>query len=115
MDPKESLDLEDRPPKQDNRMINEILIKIGVSQAKCGKIWTKIIGKVLKKSKVDWNKRKSVSKYYPGKRRGPKRQPEFLGETFFPLSGSTNIAMDDESYLGLKDDITPGNGFSRNL
>ena len=28
---------------------------------------------------------------------------------FIPSSGSTNIVMDDESYFGLKNNITPGN------
>ena len=46
-------------------MINEILSKVGVSQAKKGRkygVHRIMIGKVLKKSKVDWIKPKLGSK-----------------------------------------------------
>ena len=73
-----------------------------------------MIGKVLKKSKVDWIKRKSAPKYYPGRKERAKKiqakkAAEILRKDFFPSSGSTNIVMDAESYFGLTDDITPGN------
>ena len=54
--------------------------KVGVPQAKMGKkygVHCAVNGKVLKESKVDWIKTKIDPKYY-AKRRGPKRQPEFL-------------------------------------
>ena len=70
-----------------------------------------MIGKVLKKSKVDWIKQKSAPKSRVLSR--PKgesiKADGILRRDFFPSSGSTNIVMDDESYFGLKDDITPGN------
>ena len=49
--------------------MKEILSKVGVSQAKMGRkygVQRTMIGKVLKKSKVDWIKQKSAPKYYPG-------------------------------------------------
>ena len=57
------------PPKPANTNIKEILSKVGVSQAKMGRkyrVHRTMIGKNLKKSKVDWKKQKSAPKYYPG-------------------------------------------------
>ena len=47
------------PPKQANKMIKEILSKVGVSQTimvKKYRVQRTLFGKVLKKSKVDWIK-----------------------------------------------------------
>ena len=67
MEPKESLDLEDfkLPPKQANKIIKDILSKVGVPQAIMGRkygVHRTMIGKVLKKSKVDWIKQKLFPK-----------------------------------------------------
>ena len=56
-----------------------------------------MIGKVLKKSKVDWIKQKSAPKYYPGQKERAKKAAGIFRRDFFPSSGSTNIVMDDES------------------
>ena len=68
-----------------------------------------MIRKFLKKSKVDWIKQKSAPKYYPDRKERVIKAVGILRRDFFPSSGSLNIVMDDESYFGLKDDITPGN------
>ena len=85
-----------------------------VSQAKMGRqygVHHTMIEKVLKKSKVDWIKQKSAPKSRVLSR--PKgesiKAAGILRRDFIPSSGSTNIVMDDESYFGLKDNITPGN------
>ena len=70
------------PPKQANKNIKEILSKTVVSQAKMGRqygVHRTMIGKFLKKSKVDWINHKSAPKHYPGqkeraKKRGLKRE-----------------------------------------
>ena len=93
-------------------MIKEILSKVGVSQAKMGRkhgVHHTMIGKVFKKSQVDCIKRKSTPKYFPSQKEWVKRAAGIFRRDFFPSSGSTNTVMDDESYFGLKDDITPGN------
>ena len=93
-------------------MIKEILSKVGVSQANLERkygVHRTMIGKVLKKSKVDWIKRKSAPKCYSGQMERAKKAADTLSRDFFPSLGSTNIVIDDESYFGLKDDITPGN------
>ena len=75
------------PPKQDNKMIKEILRKVGVSQPKMGRKYGifhhTVIGKVLKKNKIDWIKQNWLQSTIQVKRRGSKSQQEFLGETFF--------------------------------
>ena len=68
-----------------------------------------MIGKVLKKIKVDRIKQKSAPKYYPGQKEWAKKAAEILRGDFFSSQGSTYIILDDESYFGLKDDNTPGN------
>ena len=55
------------------------------------------IGKVIKKSKGDWIKRKSAPKYYPSQKEMAKKAAGILRRYFFPSSGLTNIVMDDES------------------
>ena len=45
-----------------------------------------------------------------------KKPAGILRTDFFPSSGPTKIVLDDESYFGLKDDITPGYvGFKNNV
>ena len=93
-------------------MIKEILSKVGVKQAKIGRkyrLHRTMIGKVLNKSKVGWIKQTSAPKYYPGHKERAKKAAGILGRDFFTPTGSTDIVIDDESYFGLKDDITPGN------
>ena len=69
------------PPKQANKKMKEILSKVMVSQAKMGRkygVYRTMIGKVLKKSKVDWIKRKSAPKYHPGQKERAKKAAGIL-------------------------------------
>ena len=62
--------------------------------------------KSQRRVKVDWIKRISAPKYYLlQKEEKAKKAAGILRRAFFPSSGSTDIVMDDESYICLKDDI----------
>ena len=61
-----------------------------------------MIRKVLRKSKVEWIKRKLAPKYYPGQKKRAKKVARILKRDFLQSLGSTNIAMYDGELFWLE-------------